>query len=71
MQTYLSDKMHPFEVISKKDIWKNFESLKFNVCLLITFFLPFLVDSKNFGHQECNFFKLLLKIQENVFSKQL
>jgi hypothetical protein len=29
------------------------------------------VDSENFGHQECNFGKKLLKIRENVFSKQV
>jgi hypothetical protein len=33
-------------------------------------FLPYLVDSENLGHQECNFCKKLLKIWENVFSKQ-
>jgi hypothetical protein len=30
-----------------------------------------LVDFENFGHQECNFRKKLLKIRENVFSKQV
>jgi hypothetical protein len=34
-------------------------------------FWPNLVESENFGHQECNFPKKLLKIQENVLSKQV
>jgi hypothetical protein len=32
---------------------------------------PYLVDSENFEHQECNFRKKTTKILENVFSKQL
>jgi hypothetical protein len=35
------------------------------------FFWPYLVDSENFGPQECDFRQKLFKIRKNVFTKQV
>jgi hypothetical protein len=34
-------------------------------------FWPYLVDSENFGPQECHFRQKLFKIRKNVFTKQV
>jgi hypothetical protein len=34
-------------------------------------FWPYLVDSENFGPQECDFRPKLFKIRKNVFTKQV